>query len=177
MAEKNYAYSKVGNETNLFRLSGYVRFPINSLTTTKDKKPFVSLLITQYRMAGTPGNQKEFSKTFQVLCFDEQLVDKFRAISEQVRVEVYGNVGVKVSTYAGKNISSASLIATDIQILETLGIPFERSGKPKPLGQAIKERDEKVMDDEIKVLEAKAKATLKDSVAEPLLETDDDLPF
>ena len=131
MAE-NKAYSKVGDDVNQFKLNGLVRFSFKSLTTNKAKKPFISFLLTQYRMAGKVGEQKEFSKTFQILVFDEKLVDMLRVIDQQVRVEVFGNIGIKVDQVGARRVSVPTLIATSVNVVEYLAIPFQETGKPAP---------------------------------------------
>lgn len=131
MAE-NKAFSKVGDDVNQFKLNGLVRFSFKSLTTNKAKKPFISFLLTQYRMAGKVGEQKEFSKTFQILVFDEKVVDMLRVIDQQCRVEVFGNIGIKVDQVGARRVSVATLIATSVNVVEYLNIPFQETGKPAP---------------------------------------------
>ena len=131
MAE-NKAFSKVGDDVNQFKLNGLVRFSFKSLTTNKAKKPFISFLLTQYRMAGKVGEQKEFSKTFQILVFDEKVVDVLRVIDQQCRVEVFGNIGIKVDQVGARRVSVATLIATSVNVVEYLNIPFQETGKPAP---------------------------------------------
>lgn len=158
MAE-NKAYSKVGDDINQFKLNGLVRFSFKSLTTNKAKKPFISFLLTQYRMAGKVGEQKEFSKTFQVLVFDDKLVDMLRVIDQQVRVEVFGNIGIKVEQVGARRVSTPTLIATSVNVVEYLNIPFQETGKPAPQ----------------KVFTPKAATPLDKEIAK--LEETDDLPF
>lgn len=151
--EENKAYSKVGDDVNQFKLNGLVRFSFKSLTTNKAKKPFISFLLTQYRMAGKVGEQKEFSKTFQILVFDEKLVDMLRVIDQQCRVEVFGNIGIKVDQVGARRVSVATLIATSVSVVEYLAIPFQETGKPAPKTVfAPKEVDTK-LDQEIAKLE------------------------
>lgn len=187
----NKEYSKVGEEINKFSLSGFVRYSIKSLTTTKEKKPFVSFLLTQYREAGDPKNLKKFSKTFQILVFDEKLVDMLRVIDQQIKVEVFGNLGIKVEQVGSYKKSYPTLIATQVSIQQDLGIPFQESGKPdgathgknyetyKPKATAddvddneIKELERKVKEQEAKIKAQKANAILPQPVIE-----DEDLPF
>lgn len=151
MAE-NKAYSKVGEDTNQFKLSGIVRFSIKSLTTNKAKKPFVSFLLTQYRNAGPVGQQKEYSKTFQVLVFDEKLVDVLRVVDQQIRVNVFGNLGIKVEQVGNRRVSTPTLIATNVTIEQYLGIPFQTTGKPTASADVPKPKA-KSLDEEIKILE------------------------
>jgi hypothetical protein len=158
MAE-NKAYSKVGDDINQFKLNGLVRFSFKSLTTNKAKKPFISFLLTQYRMAGKVGEQKEFSKTFQVLVFDDKLVDMLRVIDQQVRVEVFGNIGIKVEQVGARRVSTPTLIATSVNVVEFLAIPFQETGKPAPQ----------------KVFTPKVASPLDKEIAK--LEETDDLPF
>ena len=157
---ENKAYSKVGDDINQFKLNGIVRFSFKSLTTNKAKKPFISFLLTQYRMAGKVGEQKEFSKTFQVLVFDEKLVDMLRVIDQQVRVEVFGNIGIKVEQVGARRVSTPTLIATSVNVVEHLAIPFQETGKPQPS----------------KVFAPKQATTTLDKEIAKLEETDD-LPF
>jgi hypothetical protein len=151
MAE-NKAFSKVGEDTNQFKLSGIVRFSIKSLTTNKAKKPFVSFLLTQYRLAGQVGQQKEFTKTFQILVFDEKLVDTLRVIDQQIRVNLYGNLGIKVEQVGNRRVSKPTLIATNVQIEQYLGIPFQTTGKPTASADVPKPKT-KSIDEEIKALD------------------------
>lgn len=151
MAE-NKAFSKVGEDINQFKLGGIVRFSINSLTTNKAKKPFVSFLLTQYRMAGQVGQQKEYRKTFQVLVFDEKLVDMLRVIDQQIRVNVFGNIGIKVEQVGNRRVSKPTLIATNVQIEQYLNIPFQTTGKPTP-SDDIPKAKAKSIDEEIKALD------------------------
>jgi hypothetical protein len=156
---ENKAYSKVGDDINQFKLNGIVRFSFKSLTTNKAKKPFISFLLTQYRMAGKVGEQKEFSKTFQVLVFDDKLVDMLRVIDQQVRVEVFGNIGIKVEQVGARRVSTPTLIATSVTIADYLGIPFQETGKPQPS----------------KVFTPQPQSSLDKEIAK--LEETDDLPF
>lgn len=156
---ENKAYSKVGDDVNQFKLNGLVRFSFKSLTTNKAKKPFISFLLTQYRMAGKVGEQKEFSKTFQILVFDEKLVDMLRVIDQQCRVEVFGNIGIKVDQVGARRVSVATLIATSVGVVEYLAIPFQETGKPQPQTVFAPKPNNKVDQDIVK------------------LEETDDLPF
>jgi hypothetical protein len=152
MAE-NKAYSKVGDDVNQFKLNGLVRFSFKSLTTNKTKKPFISFLLTQYRMAGKVGEQKEFSKTFQILVFDEKVVDMLRVIDQQCRVEVFGNIGIKVDQVGARRVSVATLIATSVNVVEYLNIPFQETGKPAPKAVFISREPATKLDTEIAKLE------------------------
>lgn len=184
-------YSKVGEELNKFSLSGFVRYSIKNLTTTDKKKPFVSFLLTQYREAGDPKNLKKFSKTFQILVFDEKLVDMLRVIDQQIKVEVFGNIGIKVEQVGAYKKAVPTLIATQVTITQDLGIPFQVSGKPDGATTGknyetykAKANTGDVDDAEIKALEAKVKeqeAKIKAQRAnailpQPVIE-DEDLPF
>lgn len=179
---ENKAYSKVGEEVNKFSLSGFVRYPILSLTSTKDKKPFVSFLITQYREAGDPSNRKKFSKTFQVVVFDEGLVDKLRVIDQQFKVEVYGNLGIRVEQVGAYRKSVPTLIATSVSITQELGIPFQQKGKPEGaesgIGTTTNPYKKPNIDEEIETLEKGFKKVEAKKSNAPVLEAaDDDLPF
>lgn len=150
---ENKAFSKVGESLNQFKLSGFVRFSIKALTTNKAKKPFVSFLLTQYRMAGPVGQQKEYSKTFQILVFDDKLVDMLRVIDQQLRVSVFGNIGIKVEQVGTRRVSTPTLIATDVTIEQYLQIPFQTTGKPQSNEKPVANK-ETVIDEEIARLEA-----------------------
>jgi hypothetical protein len=110
-------------------------------------------------MAGKVGEQKEFSKTFQVLVFDDKLVDMLRVIDQQVRVEVFGNIGIKVEQVGARRVSTPTLIATSVNVVEHLGIAFQETGKPQPS----------------KVFTPKPESSLDKEIAK--LEETDDLPF
>jgi hypothetical protein len=179
MAE-NKAFSKVGDDVNQFKLNGLVRFSFKSLTTNKAKKPFISFLLTQYRMAGKVGEQKEFSKTFQVLVFDEKIVDTLRVIDQQVRVEVFGNIGIKVEQNGMRRVSVPTLIATSVVVSEYLNTPFQETGKPAP---KVSNNLGNPSDEEIKQLEKSLKAFEDKKRIKPSnqpvvsVEDSDDLPF
>jgi hypothetical protein len=175
----NQAFSKVGLETNKFHLGGFVRYPIRNNTTKDKKKPFVSFLITQYREAGKVGELKTFSKSFQVMVFDEKLVDMLRVIDQQIRVEVSGNIGI--SKGQNDKYPVPSFVATEVTITEHLGIPFQLKGQPEGAGHGknykprtpLSELEQKLQEQE-----AQLKAKRANEATAPInLEEDEDLPF
>jgi hypothetical protein len=153
-------YSKVGEDTNKFSLGGYVRYSIKNLTTKEKKTPFVTFLLTQYREAGEAKNLRKFSKTFQILVFEPALVDMLRVIDRQIRVEVFGNLGIKVEKVGAFTKSYPTLIATKVDIVQDLGIPFQEKGKPegaehgKYYQQPKVKTKQEIDEEELKKLEA-----------------------
>lgn len=182
---ENKAFSKVGEDTNQFKLSGIVRFSIKALTTNKSKKPFVSFLLTQYRKAGPVGQQRDFSKTFQILVFDEALVDMLRVVDTQIRVSVFGNLGIKVEQQGARRVSIPTLIATNVSIEQNLGIPFQTTGKPEGAvsGKGTIPNKQSVSDEELDRLEQGLKNLPENKKKQPTSTTpilgtaDEDLPF
>jgi hypothetical protein len=92
--------------------------------------------------------------------FDDKLVDMLRVIDQQVRVEVFGNIGIKVEQVGARRVSTPTLIATSVNVVEHLATPFQETGKPQPS----------------KVFTPKQATTTLDKEIAKLEETDD-LPF
>lgn len=156
---------KIGKEKNFFVLTGLVPYAPNRLTTTAKKKPFVSLLLEQTREAGP--DYKEYKRYFQVLVFDEKIVDYLTTLSQQVRVEVTGNITIKAEQMGKRRISYNKLIALDVKVIEETGEMF-RAKKSESFANKTEE--------ERQVLDYKPAAK---PTNEPVLvkDQDEDLPF
>jgi hypothetical protein len=129
MAEQNNP--KVGIEKNFFVMTGLIKYRPSVLSTKADKKPFASFLLLQTRQAGA--NYKEFTRYYQVMAFDQKVIDTIMSLYGEVRVEIKGNISIDVQTYErfGKSqrVSMSKLIATELTILEETGNTFTLTKK------------------------------------------------
>jgi hypothetical protein len=117
-----------------------------------------------------------------VLVFDDKLVDMLRVIDQQVRVEVFGNIGIKVEQVGARRVSTPTLIATSVNVVEHLGIAFQETGKPAPKTPFISKGGSNGVDeDELTQLEKNMKAMeekrLKGKGVPTLGSDDEELPF
>lgn len=155
---------KVGKEKNYFVMTGTIAYPVNRLTTSVKMKPYVTFLLEQKREAGA--DYKEYSRYFQVLCFEEGIVDLLTTLSNQVRVEVTGNITIQAKQQGKFRVSLNKLIALDVKITEDLNIPFKSKKSADTANKT--EEEQKVF----------AKPAQPKPSNVPVLETaDDDLPF
>jgi hypothetical protein len=129
MAEQNNP--KVGIEKNFFVMSGVIKYRPSVLSTKADKKPFASFLLLQTRQAGA--NYKEFTRYYQVMAFDQKVIDSIMSLYGEVRVEIKGNISIDVQTYErfgkAQRVSMSKLIATELTILEETGNTFTLTKK------------------------------------------------
>ena len=129
MAEQNNP--KVGIEKNFFVMSGLIKYRPSVLSTKADKKPFASFLLLQTRQAGA--NYKEFTRYYQVMAFDQKVIDTIMSLYGEVRVEIKGNISIDVQTYErfgkAQRVSMSKLIATELTILEETGNTFTLTKK------------------------------------------------
>jgi hypothetical protein len=112
--------------------------------------------------------------------FDEKIVDTLRVIDQQVRVEVFGNIGIKVEQNGARRVSVPTLIATSVVVSEYLNTPFQETGKPAP---KVSNNLGNPSEEEIKQLEKSLKAFEDKKKNKPSnqpvvsVEDSDDLPF
>ena len=134
MAEQNNP--KVGIEKNFFVMSGVIKYRPSVLSTKADKKPFASFLLLQTRQAGA--NYKEFTRYYQVMAFDQKVIDTIMSLYGEVRVEIKGNISIDVQTYErfgkAQRVSMSKLIATELTILEETGNTFTLTKKEQGNG-------------------------------------------
>jgi ribosomal protein S10 len=156
---------KIGKDKNFFVMTGLIPYAPNRLTTTAKKKPFVSMLLEQTREAGA--DYKEFKRYFQILVFDEKIVDYLTTLSQQVKVEVTGNITIKAEQLGKRRVSYNKLIALDVKVIEETGEAF-RAKKSESVANKTEE--------ERQVLDYKPVAKPSN---QPVLvkDEDQDLPF
>jgi hypothetical protein len=133
MAEQVKNNPKVGFEKNFFMMTGTIEYRPNILATKADKKPMASILLSQTRQAGA--NYEEYTRRFQVISFDQKVIDLLMSLYGKVKVEFRGNISLNVETFEryGKpqRVSMARLVATDMVILEDLNEQFTLTRKEK----------------------------------------------
>lgn len=122
---------KIGLEKNFFVMSGLIKYRPSVLATKADKKPFATFLLLQTRQAGA--DYKEFTRFYQVMAFDQKVIDTIMSLFGEVRVEIKGNISIDVQTYErfGKpqRVSMSKLIATEMTIVEETGNTFTLTKK------------------------------------------------
>lgn len=122
---------KIGLEKNFFVMSGVIKYRPSVLATKADKKPFATFLLLQTRQAGA--DYKEFTRFYQVMAFDQKVIDTIMSLFGEVRVEIKGNISIDVQTYErfGKpqRVSMSKLIATEMTIVEETGNTFTLTKK------------------------------------------------
>ena len=122
---------KIGLEKNFFVMSGLIKYRPSVLATKADKKPFATFLLLQTRQAGA--DYKEFTRFYQVMAFDQKIIDTIMGLFGEVRVEIKGNISIDVQTYErfGKpqRVSMSKLIATEMTVVEETGNTFTLTKK------------------------------------------------
>jgi hypothetical protein len=82
---------------------------------------------------------KDRYKGYQMLCFNEDYATKLFALSQQVYVNVKGNVSVETYTKDGEPRTVVKLLANEIEIIEKLMLPVikpkseQEKGIPKEI--------------------------------------------
>jgi hypothetical protein len=173
---------KIGLEKNFFVMSGLIKYRPSVLATKADKKPFATFLLLQTRQAGA--DYKEFTRYYQVMAFDQKVLDTIMSLFGEVKVEIKGNISIDVQTYErfGKpqRVSMSKLIATEIVILEETGNTFTLTKKeqasqgvptytPPPLGskkEELTQQEKQTIRDNLDYAKIKEKA-LKTQLVNP----------